>query len=44
MPECWELFSPTMGPMGAVNALAGIRPEKTTQLDIGAQYLSLINV
>jgi len=38
MPDYWELFSPNMGPMGAVNAFAGIRPEKTTQLDIGAQY------
>ncbi|GGD56775.1 copper transporter porin [Pseudoxanthomonas indica] len=38
MPDYWELFSPDMGPMGAVNAFAGIQPEKTTQLDIGLQY------
>ncbi len=38
MPDYWELFSPDMGPMGAVNAFAGVQPEKTTQLDIGAQF------
>ena len=38
MPDYWELISPAMGPMGAANAFAGIRPEKTTQLDIGGQY------
>lgn len=38
MPDYWELFSPNMGPMGSVNAFSAIRPEKTTQLDIGAQY------
>ncbi len=37
MPDYWELFSPSMGPMGSVNAFAGVAPEKTTQLDIGAQ-------
>ena len=37
MPDYWELFSPDMGPMGSANAFAGIAPEKTTQLDIGAQ-------
>jgi iron complex outermembrane receptor protein len=37
-PDYWELFSPTSGPSGASNAFAGIRPEKTTQLDIGAHY------
>ncbi|WP_305806156.1 TonB-dependent copper receptor [Stenotrophomonas sp. YIM B06876] len=40
MPDYWELFSPDMGPMGAVNAFAGVRPEKTTQLDLGLQYRS----
>ncbi|KAF1711384.1 TonB-dependent copper receptor [Pseudoxanthomonas kalamensis DSM 18571] len=40
MPDYWELFSPDMGPMGAANAFAGVEPEKTTQLDIGAQYRS----
>lgn len=38
MPDYWELISPDMGPMGADNAFAGIRPEQTTQLDIGGQY------
>ncbi|PFH04379.1 iron complex outermembrane receptor protein [Collimonas sp. PA-H2] len=37
-PDYWELFSPKMAPAGSPNAFAGIRPEKTTQLDIGAQY------
>lgn len=37
-PDYWELFSPTMGPMGSLNAFDGIKPEKTTQLDFGAQY------
>jgi iron complex outermembrane receptor protein len=39
-PDYWELFSPKNGPDGSVNAFSGIRPEKTTQLDIGAQYKS----
>ncbi|WP_062351404.1 TonB-dependent copper receptor [Pseudoxanthomonas mexicana] len=38
MPDYWELFSPTRGPAGAPNAFAGVQPERTTQLDIGAQY------
>ncbi|MBK1615307.1 TonB-dependent copper receptor [Rubrivivax gelatinosus] len=38
MPDYWELFSADAGPAGAANAFAGIRPEKTTQLDVGAQY------
>ncbi|WP_233865045.1 TonB-dependent copper receptor [Paraburkholderia adhaesiva] len=37
-PDYWELFSPNSGPAGSVNAFAGIQPEKTTQLDIGAHY------
>ncbi|WP_022964366.1 TonB-dependent copper receptor [Halopseudomonas pelagia] len=37
-PDYWELFSAGSGPAGADNAFDGIRPEKTTQLDIGAQY------
>lgn len=37
-PDYWELFSPDSGPDGSVNAFQGIRPEKTTQLDIGMQY------
>lgn len=38
MPDYWESFSPNRGPMGAANAFAGIQPELTTQLDIGAQW------
>lgn len=38
MPDYWELFSPNKGPTGAPNAFAGIQPERTTQLDIGAQF------
>jgi iron complex outermembrane recepter protein len=38
MPDYWELFSPDRGPVGSVNAFSGVRPEKTTQLDIGAQW------
>ena len=38
MPDYWELFSPTLGPAGSVNAFAGIEPERTTQLDIGMHY------
>ncbi|WMJ70315.1 TonB-dependent copper receptor [Stenotrophomonas sp. 24(2023)] len=38
MPDYWELFSPDRGPAGAANAFAGIRPERTTQLDVGLQY------
>lgn len=37
-PDYWELFSPRKGPEGSVNAFQGVKPEKTTQLDIGAQY------
>jgi iron complex outermembrane receptor protein len=39
-PDYWELFSAKRGPAGSVNAFAAIRPEKTTQLDVGAQYRS----
>lgn len=38
MPDYWELFSPDVGPVGSVNAFAGIQPERTTQLDLGLQY------
>ncbi|WOS42475.1 TonB-dependent copper receptor [Xanthomonas rydalmerensis] len=38
MPDYWELFSADMGPMGTANAFAGLRPERTTQLDLGLQY------
>ncbi|WP_080411447.1 TonB-dependent copper receptor [Burkholderia ubonensis] len=37
-PDYWELFSPQQGPDGSVNAFSSIKPEKTTQLDIGAQW------
>ncbi len=37
-PDYWELFSPSTGPTGSVNAFAGSKPEKTTQLDFGLQY------
>ncbi|MEK1943105.1 MAG: TonB-dependent copper receptor [Pseudomonas sp.] len=37
-PDYWELFSATTGPAGSVNAFAGSKPEKTTQLDFGVQY------
>lgn len=38
MPDYWELFSATRGPVGAVNAFAAVQPERTTQLDIGMQF------
>ncbi len=38
MPDYWELFSPNRGPDGAPNAFAGVRPERTTQLDAGLHY------
>lgn len=37
-PDYWELFSPTFGPVGSSSAFEGVKSEKTTQLDIGAQY------
>ncbi|MDF0733784.1 TonB-dependent copper receptor [Pseudomonas entomophila] len=37
-PDYWELFSPTRGPNGSVNAFDSLKPEKTTQLDFGIQY------
>lgn len=38
-PDYWELFSAKLnGPVGADNAFAGVKPEKTTQLDVGIQY------
>jgi iron complex outermembrane receptor protein len=40
MPDYWELFSPNMGPMGSPNAFAGVRPERTTQLDAGLNFRS----
>ena len=32
------MFSPGRGPAGSVNAFDAIKPEKTTQLDVGMQY------
>ncbi len=40
MPDYWELISPGRGPQGSASAFLGVQPEKTTQLDIGAQYKS----
>ena len=37
-PDYWELFSPTFGPVGSTSAFEGVKSEKSTQLDIGAQY------
>ncbi|VXD07127.1 Hemin receptor [Enterobacterales bacterium 8AC] len=37
-PDYWELFSPTYGPGGNTSAFNSVKAEKTTQLDIGAQY------
>ncbi|AJC22584.1 TonB-dependent copper receptor [Pandoraea pulmonicola] len=39
-PDYWELFSAKQGPAGSINAFSAIQPEKTTQLDVGAQYKS----
>ncbi len=39
-PDYWELFSPNSGPADSVNAFDSIKPEKTTQLDVGLQYKS----
>lgn len=39
-PDYWELFTPSSGPSGSINAFTGIQPEKTTQFDIGAQFKS----
>lgn len=37
-PDYWELFSAGSGPVGSRNAFDGVKPEKITQLDFGAQY------
>lgn len=37
-PDYWELLSPTYGPDGSISAFNDVKAEKTTQLDIGAQY------
>lgn len=38
MPDYWELFSPDNGLHGGENAFSSIKPEKTTQLDMGAYW------
>lgn len=37
-PDYWELFSASTGTVGSVQAFETVKPEKTTQLDIGIQY------
>ncbi|WP_441539363.1 TonB-dependent receptor domain-containing protein [Chromohalobacter japonicus] len=37
-PDYWELKPGLDGPDESLNAFDGVKPEKTTQLDIGAQY------
>lgn len=37
-PDYWELKPGLAGPSGSLNAFDGLEPEKTSQLDIGAQY------
>ncbi len=37
-PDYWELFVSNPGPVGSVQPFDSVRPEKTTQLDIGLQY------
>ncbi|MGE4406533.1 TonB-dependent copper receptor [Pseudomonas sp.] len=37
-PDYWELFVSNPGPVGTVQPFDTVRPEKTTQLDVGLQY------
>ena len=37
-PDYWELFSASAGPVGFVQPMESLKPEKTTQLDIGLNY------
>lgn len=37
-PDYWELFSSSLTPAGTLNAFDSVKPEKTTQLDLGIQY------
>ncbi|HLD64733.1 MAG TPA: TonB-dependent copper receptor [Pseudomonas sp.] len=37
-PDYWEFFSASPGPVGFVQPIESLEPEKTTQLDFGAQY------
>ncbi len=38
-PDYWELFVSNPGPVGTVQPFDSVRPEKTTQLDVGLQYV-----
>ncbi|WP_313642629.1 TonB-dependent copper receptor [Stenotrophomonas sp.] len=40
MPDYWELFSANAGPAGSINAFSAVKPEQTTQLDLGLQFRS----
>ena len=40
-PDYWELFSASHGPVGFVQPMESLAPEKTTQLDIGINYRTL---
>jgi iron complex outermembrane receptor protein len=37
-PDYWELFSAGSAAAGSINPFSAVQPERTTQLDIGAQY------
>ncbi|MFC3606487.1 TonB-dependent copper receptor [Stutzerimonas tarimensis] len=37
-PDYWELFVSNPGPVGSELPFGSVRPEKTTQLDVGLQY------
>jgi len=37
-PDYWELFSASPGPIGFVQPMESLDPEKTTQLDLGLNY------
>lgn len=37
-PDYWELFLANPGPVGTLQPFGTLRPEKTTQLDVGLQY------
>ena len=37
-PDYWELFVANPGPVGTVQPFETVKPEKTTQLDVGLQY------
>ncbi|MCL7713146.1 TonB-dependent copper receptor [Stenotrophomonas mori] len=38
MPDYWELFSADAGPAGSASAFAAVKPEKTSQVDLGLQF------